>query len=514
MNKYRPKGMITIFLSLTGAVLLSLLCTTIESARIQGCRAKAAAALDMGMFSVMGQFERELLERYDVFFLDGASGGTSYSKEQINQELVDFMEYNVYPNKERLLKGFDPFSLQMNGTEVHGVCLATDENGAAFYQQAVGFMRENLPTEILSTLLERMEDGKRLEEAAELYKKRDEQIERELKELEEQKQELEKQQELERQQAQEAGQELAQTETEEKPSIPVSRNPLLVIAKIKQQGLMKLVLGDKAISEKKLPSDSPSKRRRNQGNLPVEKKYSGLTSDLIFQQYLFERFSLFTDEKKEGVLDYELEYILCGKGSDKQNLKSVITRLMLLREGANFLYLVSDAASMEAAHALAAILVGSIPIPGLVTVTAYALLLVWAYGESLLDLRELFAGGKIPILKNSDSWRLDLMLIPDLMQLLEGTNGSSENGISYVGYLQILYMLGNRGRYPIRALDMVEGYMRGRTATSDFRADHAVCKIRASADYRIPSLFLRIPAAFLKTGLITQEYRAQGSFAY
>ncbi len=514
MNRYRQKGMITIFLSLTGAILLSLLCTMIESARMQGCRAKAAAALDMGMFSVMGQFERELLERYDVFFLDGASGGGSYSKEQMNQELADFMKYNVYPNTGRLFKGFDPFSLQMNGTEVNGVSLATDENGEAFYQQAVGFVRENLPTEVLSTLLERMEDGKRLEEAAELYKKRGEQIEKELKGLEEQKKEMEKQQELEKQQAQAEGQEIVEPETEEKPSIPAARNPLLVIAKIKRKGLMKLVLGDQAVSEKKLSADSPSKRRRNQGNLPVEKKYGGFMSDLIFQQYLFERFSMFTDEKKEGALDYELEYILCGKGSDKQNLKSVITRLMLLREGANFLYLASDAASMEAARALAAVLVGVIPIPGLVTVTAYALLLVWAYGESLLDLRELFAGGKVPVLKSRESWRLDLMSIPDLIQLLKGTNGSSENGISYAGYLQILYMLGSRGKYPMRALDMVEGYMRGRAPTVNFRADHAVCKIKASADYRIPSLFLRVPAAFLKTGLITQEYHVQGSFAY
>lgn len=514
MNRYRQEGMITIFLSLTGVILLSLLCTVIESARIQGCRAKAAAALDMGLFSVMGQFERELLERYDVFFLDGASGGSSYGREQINKELTDFMEYNVYPNKGRLGKGFDPFSLQMNGTEVNGVCLATDENGAAYYQQVVGFMRENLPTEILSTLLERLDDGKRLEEAAELYKKRNEEIKNELKQLEEQKKALEDKEKLERQQAQEAGQETEEPETETKPAIPASRNPLLVIGKIRRQGLMKLVLGDKMVSEKKLPADSPSKRKRNQGNLPVEKKYSGLVSDLLFQQYLFERFSLFTDEKKEGVLDYELEYILCGKAGDKENLKSVIQRLLLMREGANFLYLASDAASMEAAQAIAAILAGVIPIPGLVSVTAYALLLVWAYGESLLDLRELFAGGKVPVLKSKESWKLDLMSVPDLMELLEGTTGSSENGISYAGYLQILYTLGKKSKYPMRALDMVEGYMRGRASTGNFRADHAVCKIKASADYRIPSLFLRVPAAFLKTGLTTQEYHAEGSFAY
>lgn len=514
MNRDRKKGTITVFMSLIGVLFLSLLCTTIESARMQGCRAKAAAALDLGMFSVMGQFERELLERYDVFFLDGASGGSSYSMEQVNQELSEFMEYNVDPNKGRLLKGFDPFSIRMTGTEVTGVSLATDDNGAAFYQQAVGFMRENFPTEVLSALLERRSDGERLEEAAELYEKRDEVVAGQLEELEQQQKELEQRQEAERQQAEAAGQEIIQPETEEKPELPASKNPLLVIAKIKQKGLMKLVLGEKAVSEKALPSESPSKRSRKKGSLAVEKKYSGLTSDLIFQEYLFERFSLFTDEEKEGVLDYELEYILCGKNSDEKNLKSVINRLLLLREGANFLFLASDTASMESARAVAALLVGMIPIPGLATVTAYALLLAWAYAESLLDLRELMAGGKVPVLKNQDSWRLDLMSIPDLMEILEGTDGSSENGLSYAGYLQILYTLGSRSKYPMRALDMVEGYMRQRPATADFRIDHAICKIETSANYTIPSLFLRIPSAFLKTGLTTQEYQARGSFAY
>ena len=135
------------------------------------------------------------------------------------------------------------------------------------------------------------------------------------------------------------------------------------------------MLKDKSIvSQKTLSSSVPSKRTNQKGNLPVDKKYSGLTADLLFQQYLFERFGLFTDREKEGVLDYELEYILCGKNSDEKNLKTVVTRLLLLREGANFLFLSNDAASMEAANAFAALLVGAVPIPGIVTVTALSLI--------------------------------------------------------------------------------------------------------------------------------------------
>lgn len=509
---HRKKGAITVFLSLISVLFISVLCTSIEAARIQGCRAKAAAALDMGIFSVMGEFERELLSRYDVFFLDGAAGSGSYSTEKVKDALQEYMEYNVYPNKGMWIKAYDPFALTMDETKITGVSLMTDENGEAFYQQAVGYMRENLLTEGISILLERISQGERLQKASEDYKKKDENVSSNLKELEQQKKEYEAQQEEARRQA-EANGEVIQQETEAE-QIPSSRNPLKVIKKMKDKGLLKLVTGDEELSEKSLPSNSPSKRRCQSGNLPVEKKYSGLTADLLFQEYLFERFPMYTDHNQDGVLDYCLEYILCGKNSDEKNLKSIATRLLILREGANFLYLAKDEVSQDAATALATLLVGAIPLPGLVTVTAYALLLAWAYGESLIDVRELLAGGKVPVFKTASSWKLGLTSIPDILDILENTSGEGTEGLSYEGYLQILFTLGGKSKYPMRALDLIEGYMRGRSATAAFRADHAICKIEAEADFTIPPLFLKVSAAFLKTGVTTKKYHAEGSFAY
>ncbi|MDO4343583.1 MAG: DUF5702 domain-containing protein [Eubacteriales bacterium] len=511
MKRYYGKGAITVFLSLIGVLFLSLLCTAAESARIQGCRAKAAAALDMGMFSVMGEFERELLDHYDVFLLDGAAGTESYSLDKVSEVLREYMEYNVDPNKGMWLKGFDPFTLKMDTANITGVSLATDGKGAAFYQQAVGFMRENLGTELASALIERMQEGKQLEEAGELYEKRNNSITKELAQLEEQQK---KQEQEEREKAEQNGQTENQA-AEEAPKVPESKNPLSVIKKLKKKGILALVLDDGVeISEKELPSGSPSGRNCQKGNLPVEKTYGGLIDDLIFQQYLFEHFSLFTDKEKEGVLDYGLEYVLCGKKSDLKNLKGVVNRLLLMREGANFLYLAADSTKMQAANALAALLVGAIPLPGLVTVTAYALLLAWAYGESLLDVRELLAGGRIPVKKTESTWRLQLSSLADLPALLKSADGSSKQGLSYAQYLQMLFAVSGKGNYAMRALDLIEGYMRARPATAAFRADHAISKIKAEAGYTIPPLFLRVSAAFLKTGKITQNYQAQGVFGY
>lgn len=506
------KGAITVFSSLVSVFFISVLMTAAESARVQGCRAKAAACLDMGLFSVMGEFERELLEHYDVFFLDGAAGSESYSIDKVNETLHDYMEYNVKPDKGLILKTYEPFGLKLDDTRIEGVCLATDENGAAFYQQAVGFMRENMGTEIVSILMERAADGETLKTAADSYKEKDENTTEELKKLENERKAMEEEQRRLEREAAERGEVIVREEPQEK--VPDSENPLKTIKKVKRKGILNLVAPGAEISEKKLPSGSPSKRWCQKGSLPVKKTYSGLVSDLLFQEYLFERFPLYTDEKKEGAMDYALEYILCGKSSDAKNLKSVVNRLLLLREGANFLYLAGDAGSKAAADALAVMLVGAIPIPGLTVVTAYALLLIWAYGESLLDVRELLAGGKVPVLKDASTWRLDLEAIPQLLQMLEGNAGNSEQGLSYASYLQILFTLGAKDKYAMRALDMVEGYMRKRPATAAFRADHCICKLKASADYTIPPLFLKVSAAFLKTGKTQLAYHAEGSFAY
>ena len=183
MKTCRCKGAITVFLSLISVLFLSLLCTTIESARIQGARAKAAAALDMGLFSVFGEFENEVLEKYDVFFLDGACGNGTYSQKKLEEKLQTYVEYNSDPNKEILLKGYDPFPLELKKLQITGVTLATDQKGNAFYQQAVGFMHENLATEALSVWMERGKEAKGLEQAEKQYQEKEKKNDTRLKTL-------------------------------------------------------------------------------------------------------------------------------------------------------------------------------------------------------------------------------------------------------------------------------------------------------------------------------------------
>lgn len=64
------RGYITVFLSLSLTLILSLVFTVIEGARISAIRMKFECVADIGMNSVLAEYHRELLKQYDLLFVD------------------------------------------------------------------------------------------------------------------------------------------------------------------------------------------------------------------------------------------------------------------------------------------------------------------------------------------------------------------------------------------------------------------------------------------------------------
>lgn len=531
MKRYRQKGAITVFLSLSSVLFLSLICTLAESARVQGTRAKASAVLDMGLFSVFGEYEKSLLEDYDIFFLDGSYGSGDYHIEKPRIRLEDMMSYNITPKKGLMTGGFDPLKLTLSESSIDGITLATDEDGAPLYQQAVAYVKENLGTEAIGKLMEASAESKKQEEAQKNYQENDKNIEQNLNELrqvqEQKERELEekkRQEELERQKEIEQGEGMVNGETNpslQEPEVPVQappppENPLDIIKKVKSMGILGLVVKDtSSISQKKIDlSELPSHRSLKKGNLKITKHNSGITSDALFQEYMLDRFPDMISQKKKGSLDYQMEYILIGKKSDQENLKGVVNRLLLLREGVNFAYAFANQEMRSETLALATLLVGVIPVPGLIPVTQTALLLAWAYGESLLDVRTLLSDGKVPLQKSAVTWKLSLQNLGKITEILQEDGSSSKEGLSYKEYLRMLLFAGSKTKYPLRTLDMIEGNVRANESTPNFRADACIAKINVSTMWQIPPLFMSVTDAFMGVKGSPYVFKVQGSFSY
>ena len=75
-------GYLTIFLALSITVLLSLILVLLEGARINAIRMKTETAGNIAVRSVLGEFHRELLKQYDLYFIDTSYGSGPMEAER------------------------------------------------------------------------------------------------------------------------------------------------------------------------------------------------------------------------------------------------------------------------------------------------------------------------------------------------------------------------------------------------------------------------------------------------
>ncbi len=295
----------------------------------------------------------------------------------------------------------------------------------------------------------------------------------------------------------------------------VSGSGMKVIETLKntlEDGICGLVLEDKKVSDGKISygdlasscaangsSESASGSQSTAGGTSIDS--SGMYDTLLFDEYIMDRFENCVDwvsgdsgsvEKESGEksveksgeksaeekqkwceLQYLTEYILCGKDSDKSNLNEVILKISVIREGANLMHLIMDGEKRKQAYSLASSLVGYTGNTAIVKIAQYLIMAVWAYGESICDLRTLLDGDTVPVIKTSESWQLSLdkLMAMDFSVKGEKSSGDSVNNnskdnsrgkgllegqASYEDYLRMLLLVQNSVEKRYRVMDIIE----------------------------------------------------------
>ena len=457
----KERGSITLFLALILSLLLSLVCTSIESVRMASARTQILNSMDIGLYSVFGQYDRKLLEEYDLFALDGSMGGGQLNLAKICDNLESYMKPVLKQNSQKL---------ELHQSGLTGYRLLTDECGEVFYQQIVQYMQETLGSQGVQLLLNKMSDRERKTEEADLKAKQAEtggSIDRYDSEMNQASQKS-------RQAAQEAEnrqQQEGQISTQPAPTQPQADNPISIIKRIMKMGILELVLPPgREISTRTVSKDTMVSGRQLQQGMEMPDGVtadSSYTSGVLFQQYLMNHLGNYTDPSKES-LAYQMEYVFGGRDNDIDNLKSVASKLLFIREGVNFACLMADNVKRTEAQALAAAIASGFLVPPAAVVIESALLLCWAFAESVLDVRELFAGGKIPLVKTSADWQISLSNLSSLMEGLDSMRKNNEHGLSYEDYLQVLILPVSKEKKVMRAMDMIEDAIRkkGRCCSS------------------------------------------------
>lgn len=483
------KGSITVFTALILSLVVSLLCSGIESVRMAAARTQILNSLDIGLYSLFGQYDKSLLKDYDLFAVDASGSGAGLDMAGLYDNLEAYMKPVLAQNSQKL-------SIETGG--ITGYRLLTDEDGEVFYQQVVRYMQETLGSRGVQLLLQKMRERQKKTAEAENAGSEAENgnaltvYDSEMSQAAEKSQAALEEKRAQEQQSQ--GEEFTDGGSSEAEGfggtelVPVTvQNPIPVIQRIRWMDLLDLVLPpDRGRSDKKIEKKELVSGRTLEQGLPMSdtvKKDSSLISQVLYQQYLMEKLGNYRKPAKGG-LEYQIEYIVGGYDSDERNLKSIARKLLLIREGVNAVCLASDSVRRAQAEALAIAIASGFLIPPAAGIIEGALILCWAFGESILDVRTLFAGGKVPLVKNASQWQLSLDNLPALLEIADGTGKNDEEGMSYEDYLQVFLLAANKENKVMRGMDMLELSMRSAEGWESFRMDNCVAALEASVDVK------------------------------
>ena len=410
------KGAITAFLALIFALLISLVGALVESASIQMTKNRRRADAILAMESTFAEYDRDLLEQYDLF----AREACDEAKLQRRMEYygADQMEHGMV--KKELL---------------------TDNDGYAFREQAIRYAKNWLGVDMPVEETE-------YEFYSETYLEEEELVYMDMDEL------------------------LAQDEN----TLPEEGNPISAVQRLKSMDFLTLVHPNpQEISSQSIAVEGLASGRELQSGNWGKPTSSAATDKAFFAAYLTEHFGSFAKPKESSALCYEQEYLLAGHPGDRENLEAVCKQILSIRMVVNYGYLLTDTAKQAEAGALALTLCSLLTVPGIAEVVKHATLLAWAYGESVVDVRALLKGKKVPVVKTADSWQLQLANLITLGTVEEAVNEfDAPGGLNYQNYLLGLLVIERQGALSMRSLDLIESNLH-------IRADEYMTKLEINS---------------------------------
>lgn len=478
----KKSGSVTVFTSLFLAVFLLVFQVLLQAVQIAGGRVQAEAGVEEGLYSVFAGYDREMLENYHIFMVDGSYGSDHWKFQKMYQTVKNNMEESCEPGKSIIdVCGDNLWKCSDISGAITTYTLLTDDNGAEFQSQAITYMKDTLGIQGIRILLEEYEKQKNiwedqdktstdLEQAMDIYETAKTKGEEEKKEKEPN--------DKEHQEEQEEIQEI--TETEKHAEVPKDFvNPLEVIQELRKKGVLALVMPKgKTISQAGFEdSDRLSKRMLEQGmGVPCGEAFQESTIEkLLFQAYMMEHLTNFSSKNNStDTIQYQVEYVIGGKDCDEENLREVVKELLLLREAANMVYLLKSPVRQQEIHEMAWIICGALGLPAIEGVVSLALQAAWAFGESILDVRQLLEGGNVPLIKTDGSWTISIENLARLTEVLEERRQQGQKGLTYEEYLSMLLLTKKETVKVQRTMETAEQVIRTMDGKNEFRLDHGV----------------------------------------
>lgn len=150
----REKASVTIYFSLILMILLAVMMTTVESARLAGIRVRCQSAAALGLESLFADYAAPLFEEYGLLFLE-SSYGTGEKETYLNR-YREYVSYNADCNYNDYT-GNDFYRSKLTTVAAETVIYATDQEGKALEEQVCAAVIGDIPLNFLEEVLGRLE---------------------------------------------------------------------------------------------------------------------------------------------------------------------------------------------------------------------------------------------------------------------------------------------------------------------------------------------------------------------
>lgn len=152
--KENENGHITVYFSLLLLVIFSLLCTTVESARLGGIRLRCQSGAYLALESVFADYSLPVAREYGLLMLDKSYGTDNGNMYQ--ERFMDYLSYNVAFNKGLMVRGADFCQAQPEAVFAEQERIITEKGGAALEEEILSYMEFAAPVGLVEWILEEL----------------------------------------------------------------------------------------------------------------------------------------------------------------------------------------------------------------------------------------------------------------------------------------------------------------------------------------------------------------------
>ena len=456
--RLRTKGYITVFLSLSLMIILSLVLALYQGARIGAVRMKTECVADISMNSVLAEYSRALYDRYGLLLVDSSYGSGIHAVTNTEEHLRDYAQKNFDRSTLGAIKNAQTMTAMFcKDVKLTGYSFATDNEGAVLKRQILTYMA----AEPIGALMTDVLDNAAVLESSGMDSTDVEGM---------------------------AGENQSSIDSIEMPSYIdedgeeityAVGNPADAVNSQKGIDILSLAIGSAGeISGAKADlSQYASHRQLNQGTGLSDTESVSASEKLLLDRYYYEKCGSYGAERERSLLKYQLEYLIYGEASDRENLNGMAKTLLFWREASNLAYLLGCGPKIAEVEAMAAALSSVALVPELYGLIKYSIILAWTFAESVSDLNILFSGGRVPLVKSDSTWRLGL---EEMFHFRDNLGkGDCGEGLYYKDYLRIKLLMTSGDVKIKRMMDIIEMDIRQTGGNRQFMLDYCIDVLRA-----------------------------------